>query len=479
MPRSADIARPELPDCPTPATDSTGQAVPFDPTVFGPTPAGEGIAYDPRLELSVYGGKYQYPQPSPWPDEVRGLYRPESLWMMREPGQVPTSLADRWLISGDYRLASAYNEQLGSDALVFANRLNLDVDFQLTPASRVHGFWGPLNQNEDYTRVEYEHNDWQFYNGLSADPYNLYYAGDLGSMLGSVTSRGASYEMPIALGRIPLLFQNGVWMQDAVTGAATTLHSRTPNGAGIGNYDLTLFVGLDDLNTAALTDDDAGNVYGLHAYFDVWGGHLETGYGYVDDTTSSALSYHNIGLAYTRQSSYQYANTLRYIGNVGQSPDVTQTADGHLVALETAFRRPGAQSMIPYLNLFAGFDRPQSLGRAPGSGGILRNTGINFESDFLTAYPTLDATAQNTMGGALGLNMLGPVYDYQLVMELAWLQPFNQQSGSSVPGDQYGLGLRYQLPLSDAIILRMDAMHGFMQDLPDVTGARTELRFRF
>jgi len=135
--------------------------------------------------------------------------------------------------------------------------------------------------------------------------------------------------------------------------------------------------------------------------------------------------------------------------------------------------------MIPYLNLFAGFDRPQSLGRAPGSGGVLRNTGINFETDALTHYPTLNATAQNTMGGALGLNMLGPLYDYQLVMELAWLQPFDQQSGSSAPGDQYGVGLRYQLPLSEALIGRMDAMHGFLQDTDDITGARTELRFRF
>jgi hypothetical protein len=110
---------------------------------------------------------------------------------------------------------------------------------------------------------------------------------------------------------------------------------------------------------------------------------------------------------------------------------------------------------------------------------VLRNTGINFETDGLTGYPTLDPTGRNAMGGALGLNLLGPVFDYQLVMELAWQQPIDGGSDSAIPGDQYGLGLRYQLPLTNAVILRMDAMHGILQNTDDITGARTELRWKF
>jgi len=56
--------------------------------------------------------------------------------------------------------------------------------------------------------------------------------------------------------------------------------------------------------------------------------------------------------------------------------------------------------VVPYANFFVGWDRPQSVARAGVSGGILRNTGINFEIDGLNGYPTLDATASDTAGGS-------------------------------------------------------------------------------
>ena len=58
--------------------------------------------------------------------------------------------------------------------------------------------------------------------------------------------------------------------------------------------------------------------------------------------------------------------------------------------------------MIPYFNLWSGFDDPQSVARAGGAGGVLRNTGILFESDNLTGYPTLDATGNDTLARRWG-----------------------------------------------------------------------------
>src|SRR5262245_47131418 len=225
-----------------------------------------------------------------------------------------------------------------------------------------------MNRNDYYTRVECNHDQWQFFNALNQDLDNLYFAGDLGSMYEQLTGNAAPGTLPIALGRIPLLFQDGVWMQDAVTGAAATWHARGGRGGrGSGRFDLTIFAGWDDLNSTALSTDDEANVYGVQGYFNFWGGFLETGYGFVDDTSGSDLAYHNLGLSYTRQSPYRYASTLRYIANFGQRvPAAAQTADGQLVLVETAFRTARPQTLIPYLNLFAGFDRPQSLSRAPG-----------------------------------------------------------------------------------------------------------------
>jgi hypothetical protein len=129
--------------------------------------------------------------------------------------------------------------------------------------------------------------------------------------------------------------------------------------------------------------------------------------------------------------------------------------------------------------LFFGSDRPQSVARDPGVGDILKNTGILFESDGMTGYPTLDATANNTYGGAIGLNLLSADFGQQLVLEGAFLQVHGEDAARIASGDEYGLGFRYQRPLSNSVILRFDGMYGFLDNADDLSGVRVELRHKF
>jgi hypothetical protein len=168
------------------------------------------------------------------------------------------------------------------------------------------------------------------------------------------------------------------------------------------------------------------------------------------------------------------------IANAGQATtNGPNTADGVLVLLENSLITSSPRSFVPYLNLWAGFDRPQSAARAGQAGGILRNTGILFESDGMTAFPTLDDTANDTWGGAVGLNILTPNWDQQLVLEIALLKAMGDNATRIARGDQAGMGVRYQIPLSNAWILRSDLMYGFLQKDTDIRGARLELRTKF
>ena len=106
----------------------------------------------------------------------------------------------------------------------------------------------------------------------------------------------------------------------------------------------------------------------------------------------------------------------------------------YLLLLENSLLTPLPYNVVPYCNLFAGFDRPQPLGRLQGP---LKNTGINFESDLLTGYPLLDDSANNTYGGAFGVDLLGRQFDRQLILEAAVLQAFDDPAGRIAPGDQY------------------------------------------
>jgi hypothetical protein len=62
--------------------------------------------------------------------------------------------------------------------------------------------------------------------------------------------------------------------------------------------------------------------------------------------------------------------------------------------------------------------------------------------------------------------------DRQIVLEGAVVE----RLGDSVLGSQYALGARYQHKVSNAWIVRLDAMHGWREGLEDVYGARVEIR---
>ena len=110
---------------------------------------------------------------------------------------------------------------------------------------------------------------------------------------------------------------------------------------------------------------------------------------------------------------------------------------------------------------------------------MLRNTGILLETDNLTGYPTLDASGSSTYGAAVGLNLLSPEFTHQFILEAAALQVFGDPALRNAAGNEYGVGARYQVPISNATLLRFDVMHGFFDNAPDVSGARAEFRWKF
>ena len=308
----------------------------------------------------------------------------------------------------------------------------------------------------------------------------MFFEGDLGYMLGGLAGIEAPFDLPFTVGLIPLLFQNGYWVEDAFVGAAATIPAQHSAWLDWSNFDTTFFVAFDQVTTPAVgIDNHAARVVGATTFVESRGGYFEGGYAYVDDRRGSR-QYHNIGLSYTRRYLNLVSNSLRLVVNQGQQgPRDARTADGFLVVIENSFLTSRPYNVIPYVNVFAGFGSPQSVARAGGAGGILRNVGINFETDGLTGYPTLDATGNDTYGAAVGLNLLGADFLSQLILEFAFLQVFDNDSNRNAPADQYAVGARYQFPISNAHLLRFDVMHGWLREIEDVTGARAEFRWKF
>jgi hypothetical protein len=250
--------------------------------------------------------------------------------------------------------------------------------------------------------------------------------------------------------------------------------------------DLTFFAGFDKVTTVAFKDaagiinDHSAHIYGVSSFIEANQGYWEAGLGRVEgEGAFSDLSYNSAAVSFTRRYGDWLSNSVRGIWSFGQDPDKfkVKTSDGFILLLENSLVTRLPNTLVPYLNLFAGFDRPTPLAR--DEGGLLKNTGINFETDGVTLFPKLDDSGQRAYGGALGLQYLFN-FDQQIVGEVATVQTMgDNRTHVAAKGDQYALGIRYQIPLTLDWILRMDANQGFLDKVNNFTGARVELRRKF
>jgi hypothetical protein len=468
--------------------EMSGEAtlLPLDPnfaSLFGPQPTKfNDVPYDAAEQLKIYGSKHLNPTKHPIVDVglklyERGSYDPRPTWLgAKDP------IMSAFMAYGDVRVAAASYDNGGGDKQVIAARLNLDMDLALTATERLHAFVRPLDKGGSFTRYQFGGSGAQdkFVHEFNFDLKTLFFEGDIGAIRQGWSGKTNRYDVPFAIGRVPLFTQNGIWIDDAFDGAAVSVISaKNSPTLDISNMDLTLFAGFNDVTSPAIPATTKANVFGMAGFADLLEGYAEWGYGYVDNDNND-LSYHNLTAAFTKRYKGRVSNSVRLIGNVGQKGILGQakTADGLLILVENSFIRReflAPTFWVPYANFFAGFNSPQSLARAADAGGVLKNTGINFETDGLTNYPTLDATAHDSYGAAFGVEKLFQKLDGQIVVEGAIVE----RRGDNTQGNQYALGARYQHRISNAWIVRLDAMKGWRQGLKDVYGARVEIRRKF
>jgi hypothetical protein len=438
--------------------------------------------YDADEEMAIYGAKHLNPTAFPPIDfglrlYDRGAYTPRPTFLgTRNP------IMNALMIFGDLRVAGVTGTLGGAtfDRRKLAARLNLEGDWQFTPTERVHALVRPLDTGGVATNYEFGNSTDKFTREGTFGLKTLFFEGDAGAMYGGMTNTDNKRDVPIGFGRIPILTQNGIWFDNPIDGGAIGVLTAKSNARlDISNFDLTLFAGLHNVASRAIAPGDtSARVAGFAGFFDALGGYTEFGYGYLDDRDNTDLSYHNVTAAFSRRYRGKIANSVRVIGNFGQKSSA-KTADGVLLLVENSLVRGyyaniNPLTFVPYLNLFAGFKSPQPLARAADTGGVLKNTGINFETDGLTQYPTLNPNAKDTYGGAIGLEYLFHL-DRQIVFEVSRVEPRN----GSLPGSQTAVGARYQHPITNTMIIRLDAMKGWLQGQKDIYGARLEIRRKF
>ncbi len=437
--------------------------------------------YDAEEQAEIYGGKSAVEPPRPLLEIGReqytsGIYDPSST-LLGETNPLLPGLA----VYGDWRTAVAYNNNNGKDIAQIATRLNLDIDFKISGTERIHAFIAPIQEaNAKFTRFEFggSNADQNLSFEFDVEPQTLFFEGDFGSLYSGFSGKDASMDVPFVVGLFPLFLQNGIWANDAMLGGAITLPAQNSPALGLSNYDITVFAAFDNVDNASIVgadgkaDNNSANLYGVTAFIDAFSGYIEAAYGVVQGTgNQDGLVEHYLTAAYTRRYTNTLSNSTRLFANFGDD-----NGDGYAIISENSLITSLPSTLLPYANFFIGFDNPKPLVDGNGAG-ILKNVGINFETDALTGYPKLDDTGSNAWGGAIGLQYLFNL-DQQIVFELAMVQPF-ENDGIGAQNPQYGLGVRYQIPINRAWLFRADATYHILEGAEDNFGIRSEVRRKF
>ena len=129
-------------------------SVPYDPKVFRPDPAYTN-AYNPDVQLKIYGDKRAVPTTRPMIELGRELYRQDPFqpgydWLGKK-----NLVFANLLVSGDWRSAVAYNDTGANEFGIAATRLNLDVDLRFTATERIHVFLRPLDKGGNFTSATF------------------------------------------------------------------------------------------------------------------------------------------------------------------------------------------------------------------------------------------------------------------------------------------------------------------------------------
>ncbi|HEY7549340.1 MAG TPA: hypothetical protein VH913_07465 [Hyphomicrobiaceae bacterium] len=435
--------------------------------------------YDPQGNVDIYGKKSAVEPPRP-PIELgrqqytSGQYDPSSTLF----GQL-NPLLPGLAVYGDWRTAVAYNGNNGKDIAQIATRLNIDVDLKLTGTERIHAFFTPLQKNAKFTRYEFGggDGDGRFTGEFDFNPQTLFFEGDLGSIVSGISGKEAGFDLPFTVGLFPLFLQNGIWANDAILGGAVTIPAKNSAKLGLPNYDITFFAAGDDVDNAGILGAGVkhqANLFGATTFIDAFQGYIEAGYAViqgVDQLEGQTTNF--VSAAYSRRYGNILSNSTRLFANFGSGKN-----DEGLAIISENSLITSSPNLIPYANFFVGFGNPQPLVDGNGAG-ILKNVGINFETDALTGYPKLDDTASAAYGGALGLIYLfGADLGQQLVFEVATVQPF-EEDNIGAQHAQYGFGVRYQIALTRAWLLRADATYQLVDGADDNFGVRLELRRKF
>ena len=316
----------------------------------------------------------------------------------------------------------------------------------------------------------------RFREELNADIQSLYFEGDFGEIFPKLDQGdfGRS-DIGFSIGRQPLLFQDGMLIQDSVDGVGLTRNTLLPEGTS--NFRATLFVGANEVHRGNVEDRDA-EMIALLTSTDFRRSTVDADLVYVSgsEATGDLLSG---GVSFVQRIGTKNT-TFRLLASRAMEEETAQSTNGALLFTELSWTPHYTDDLI-YFTGFVALDEFSSAARGPATGGPLGRAGINFAAVGLGSYGApLSSQARDVAGGAFGYQKFyGAAKRRQLLGEVGV-----RFGTASDIADAFAGTVRYQVAAGRRLVLVWDGFVGrqdggpFGEDL-DLYGGRFELVVKF
>jgi hypothetical protein len=379
----------------------------------------------------------------------------------------------------------------------WANRLDLYGNLQLTGSERVLVGIRPFD-NGEFARPQlaryagYNFTPDNSDRGWVDDSFNarittLFFEGDFGQLFPDLDPYNTKQlDIGFSVGRQPLLYQDGMFIDDDVDAVGITRNSFVIPGGS--NMQITAVYAWDQINRNDGIDHGDPGLLGLFFNADFWETtwNLDTAYvlgtGDHGDGAYAALSAtQRLGVLNT---------TFRILGSQalesfappGNDPVLSQYGNsssavgtGELLASEISYTVPYAKDLV-YLDSYWGINRFTSAARGPDRGGPLGRVGILFAEQPIGRYGSaLSSDPERSFGSVLGYQMfLDAAQRKQVIFEIGGRVPTDRSDTSAA-----AIGARYQQAFGHHLVMQLDAFGALNESQGVGYGGRLEFRVDF
>lgn len=311
-------------------------------------------------------------------------------------------------------------------------------------------------------------------NELNTQVQSLFFEGELGEIFPGLSRNDfKSADYGFSLGRQPLLFQEGLLINDSIDGLGVTRNTFLPDGTS--NFRATFFYGWDNINRSDRgqgrrnLEDRSAQLFAVLTSTDFPSSTLDIDAAYVrsdDDTRGDLVA---VGISGVQRLG-ALNTSFRVLSSLALDDETAVATDGTLLLSELSWTPHHSHDLF-YITSFVAKDDFSSASRDPATGGPLGRAGINFASVGLGNYGApLSNQARDVGGGAIGYQKFFDHTRKQVLVELGLRLGLEDDVEN-----QAAVTARYQSAFGRHFVVVVDGFAGYREGI--VPGAGDDTLF--